>query len=313
MLLTDINQSTVHIVARLPINVNTFYINCMKINKISPLSHPYLQILEPIALCPKWLYVMGELPTERRTSVAIIGTRKPSAYGKEVTQQLAYALAKQGIVIVSGLALGIDSIAHQAALEAKGTTIAVLGNGLPRIYPSTHQRLANQIVESGGAVISEYEEGTPPMGHRFLERNRIVSGLADAVIITEAAARSGTMSTAGHALEQGKEIFAVPGNITSPLSAGCNALLRQGAIPVTKPDDILEVIASDLLHPEQVLPFGDNDAEAAIIKLIQSGVRDGEELQRRSKIPPHEISQALTMLEVNGVVRSLGANQWTLR
>lgn len=285
----------------------------MKINKISPLSHQYLQMLTTIAVCPEWLYVIGDLPEERQLSVAIVGTRKPSSYGKEVTHQLAYALARRGIVIVSGLALGVDSIAHQAALEAKGTTIAVLGNGLPRIYPSTHQRLAQQIVESGGAIVSEYEEGVPPMGHHFLERNRIVSGLADAIIITEAAARSGTMSTAGHALEQNKEIFVVPGNITSPLSAGCNALLRQGASPVTKPDDILEVLAPDKLRPEQVLPLGNTDTEAAIIQLITSGIRDGEELQRKSGIPPHELNQALTMLEINGTLRSLGANQWTLR
>lgn len=245
-------------------------------------------------------------------SVAIVGTRKPSSYGKEVTHQLAYELARKGVVIVSGLALGVDSIAHRAALEAGGTTIAVLGNGLPKIYPSTHKALAEQIIRSGGAVISEYEEGTPPIGFRFLERNRIVSGLADAIIITEAAARSGTMSTAGHALEQGKEIFVVPGNITSPLSAGCNALLRQGATPVTKVEDILEVIAPDLLQPQSMLALGDTPAETAIITLLQSGIRDGELLQQKSQLEPQEFAQALTMLEINGTIRSLGGNQWTL-
>lgn len=285
----------------------------MKINKLLPLEHSYLQILTSIAKPPETLYMLGSLPKERRVSVAIVGTRKPTAYGREVTQHLAYDLAKRGVVIVSGLALGVDGIAHQAALEAGGTTIAVLGNGLPKIYPSAHKNLAERIVSSGGALLSEYEPGTPSMGFRFLERNRVVSGLADAIVITEAASRSGTLNTASHALEQGKEIFVVPGNITSPLSAGCNALLRQGAAPVTKPDDILEAIAPDLLRPQSILPLGDTPAETAIISLLQSGVRDGDELQQKSKLQAHELAEALTMLEINGLVRSLGANQWTLR
>jgi DNA processing protein len=184
---------------------------------------------------------------------------------------------------------------------------------LPAIYPSTHTSLAERITKSNGALISEYEPGTPSVGFRFLERNRIVSGLADAVIITEAAARSGTMSTAAHALEQGKEIFAVPGNITSLLSAGCNALLRQGATPVTKPEDVLEAIAPELLKPQASLPLGDTPAETTIITPLQSGVRDGDELQQKSNLDARELAEALTMLEINGVVRSLGANQWTVR
>lgn len=285
----------------------------MKINKVSPQSHNYLKLLGAIADSPKSLYVAGKLPEKRLTSVAIVGTRKPTSYGKEVTQQLAYELARRGVVIISGLALGVDGIAHRSALEAGGTTIAVLGNGLPSIYPSTHKGLAEQIITKGGAIISEYEEGTPPIGFRFLERNRIVSGLADAIIITEAASRSGTLNTASHALEQGKEIFVVPGNITSPLSAGCNALLRQGATPVTKTDDILEVIASDLLSPQSALPLGNTTAETTIISLLQSGVRDGDELQQKSQLGAPELAEALTMLEIDGTIRSLGANQWTLR
>lgn len=285
----------------------------MKINKLSPQSHNYLKLLDGIANTPDSLYLIGEMPSKRCTSVAIVGSRKPSAYGKEVTYQLAYELAKRGVVIISGLALGVDGIAHRAALDAGGTTLAVLANGLHKIYPSNHQQLADEIVRKGGAIISEYEPGTPAMGFRFLERNRIVSGLADAIIITEAAARSGTMSTAAHALGQGKEIFVVPGNITSPLSAGCNALLKQGASPVTSPDDILESIAPELLQPQAMLPLGSTAAETAIITLLQSGVRDGEELQQKSNMPAHELATALTMLEINGTIRSLGANQWTIR
>lgn len=284
----------------------------MKINKISPQEQNYLQMLETIANKPKALYVMGELPTERRPSVAIVGTRKPTAYGKEVTHRLAYELAKRGVIIISGLALGVDGLAHRATLEAGGTTIAVLGNGLDSIYPAAHRTLAQQVVESGGAILSEYEPEVGARGYQFLERNRIVSGLADAIIITEAAARSGTLNTAGHALEQGRDIFVVPGNITSPLSSGCNALLKQGASPVTEAKDILEVIAPQQLQPQAVLPLGATPLETKIITLLQAGLRDGDQLQQKAGVQASEFNQALTMMEINGTVRALGGNQWTL-
>lgn len=284
----------------------------MKINRISPQNNNFLQILENIAKIPEKLYFIGNLPKNRVPTVAIVGTRKPTAYGKEVTHQLAYNLAKRDIIIVSGLALGIDGIAHRAALEAHGTTIAVLANGLDTIYPTTHKDLADKIVKNDGAVISEYEPGSKAMPYQFLERNRLVSGLADAVIITEAAAKSGTLNTAMHAIEQGKDVFVVPGNITSPMSSGCNALLKQGAIPVTSYEDVLEVIAPDLLEPQTMLALGNNPAETKILELLRGGVRDGEELQTGSGLAAADFATALTMLELNGTVRKLGANQWSL-
>lgn len=284
----------------------------MKINKISPQEHDFLQIIGTIADKPKALYIMGELPKERRPSVAIVGTRKPTAYGKEVTHRLAYELAKQGVVIISGLALGVDGLAHRAALEAGGTTVAVLGNGLGSVYPAAHRTLAKQIIDSGGAIISEYEPEAEARGFQFLERNRIVSGLSDAIIITEAAARSGTLNTAGHALEQGRDIFVVPGNITSPLSAGCNALLKRGAAPVTEAKDVLETIAPQLLKPQSVLPLGTTPLETEIIKLLQAGVRDGDQLHQKTGAGASEFGQALTMMELSGTIRALGGNQWTL-
>lgn len=285
----------------------------MKINRISPDKHKYLQIVTHIAKAPEKLHFIGTLPAERLPTVAIVGTRKPTAYGKEVTHQLTYELAMRGVVIISGLALGTDGLAHRAALDAGGITIAVLGNGVPDIYPATHRGLAHDIIEHGGAIMSEYEPGVSPRQYRFLERNRIVSGLADAIIITEASRRSGTLSTATRALEQGKTVFVVPGNITSPMSAGCNELLKQGATPITSYEDVLEVIAPDLLLPQGSLALGNTPAETAIITLLQAGVRDGEELQRQSGIEAVEFSTALTMMEIAGTVRSLGANQWTLR
>jgi len=285
----------------------------MKINKISPLSHKYLQIIGTIAKCPETLYFIGKLPEKRRPTVAIVGSRKPTAYGREVTYQLAYDLAKRGIIIVSGLALGVDGIAHRATLDADGTTIAVLANSVDSIYPATHVGLSKDIINSGGAIISEYEPITEARDFQFLERNRIVSGLSDAIIVTEAASRSGTLSTVMHALEQGREVFVVPGNITSPLSAGCNNLIKQGAHPITCAQDVLEIIAPDLLQPQTSLALGSNPKESIIISLLQSGVRDGDELQLLSELDVSEFSMTLTMMELSGTIRALGGNQWTLR
>lgn len=285
----------------------------MKINQILPDENAYTSILTSVVPQPQAVYYLGTLPNKRQPTVTVVGTRKPTRYGEEVTHKLTYELAKRGIVIVSGLALGVDGIAHRAALEAGGTTLAVLANGLNQLTPRSHRQLGLDILASGGAILSEYEPDKPPMQYTFLERNRIVAGLSDAVLITEAAARSGTLSTAARALEQGKEVFVVPGNITSPLSAGCNQLIRQGATPVTRVEDILEVIMPAEIENQLKMPLGDNEAQAKIIETLSSGVRDGEELQQASALDASTFSSELTMLEINGVVRALGANQWTLR
>lgn len=284
----------------------------MKINSIHPDNNIFFQMLSGIAHMPKTLYYLGNLIDDRPPTVAIVGSRKPTAYGKEVTYSLAYELSKRGVVIVSGLALGIDGIAHQAALDAGGRTVAVLANGLSNIYPRTHQGLARNILQKNGLIISEYEPGMPAMQHAFLERNRIVSGLSDAVLITEAASRSGTLNTAAHALEQGKDIFAVPGNITSPLSAGCNALIKQGASPATSAEDILAAIAPSAHSVQTSLPLGNSPQETTIINLIAGGVQDGDELQRRSKLDAQEFAIVMTTLELDGHIKPLGANKWAV-
>ena len=244
----------------------------MEINRIRPDEHIFTQRLASIANPPKSLCFMGKLPTSGAPVVAIVGSRKPSAYGREVTEQLASDLAKAGCIIVSGLALGIDSIAQKAALEAGGTVIGVIPNELPDISPQTNYKLAMNIIKNGGAILSEWKKGDGKVVNRwsFLERNRLVSGLADAVIITEAAERSGTLNTAAHALSQGRDVFAVPGNITSP------------------------------------------PAENTIIDLLRTGLRDGDQLQQQSGLNPADFATALTMLEINGVIKPLGANNWTL-
>lgn len=285
----------------------------MKINTITPEESEYLQIVNSIAKPPKSFHYCGTLPSERRPTVAIVGTRKPTSYGKEVTRRLAHDLATRGVVIVSGLALGIDAIAHAAALEADGTTIAVLGNGLPDIYPATNAQLGEKIVAHGGALVSEYPLHEKARPHYFLERNRLVAGLSDAVIVTEAALRSGTLNTAAHAIEQGKDVFVVPGNITSPLSAGCNALIKQGAFLLTEAADVLDRIAPTANVDRQTsLPLGRTELETTIITLIDQGIRDGDELLEKAACDPTEFATALTMLELAGSIRALGANRWTL-
>ncbi|MCA9341000.1 DNA-processing protein DprA [Candidatus Saccharibacteria bacterium] len=284
----------------------------MKINTISPDTNNYIQILTHIAKPPKKLDYIGVLPNNRRPSVAVVGTRKPTSYGIEVTSKITSELARHGIIIISGLALGVDAIAHRSALESGGVTIAILANGLPNIYPASNASLGKEIILNGGAVISEYPQHSRARPYQFLERNRLVSGLADAIIITEASARSGTLNTASRALEQGKDVFVVPGPITSPMSFGCNQLIKQGASPLTSSRDIIELLMPSDSKQQTSLPLGDTPLEDSIIKLFSDGIRDGDEIRNKLSVSAAELSQALTMLEINGIIRSLGANQWTL-
>jgi len=285
----------------------------MEINYVSLGSNDYLCILGQLAHPPKGLYYIGTLPKLRLPSVAIVGSRKPTSYGKEATFELAYNLAKQGVVVISGLAYGIDAIAHRAALDAGGITIAVLANGLDTIYPASHRRLAEEIIVKGGALVSEYPIGVSARDYQFLARNRIVSGLSDAVVVTEAAARSGTLSTVTHALDQNREVFAVPGNITSTLSVGPNLLLQQGAHVALSSSDILNVIAPTLETQRQTtLPLNLSPQETTLFTLIQSGVGTEEALLAQSNLQYSDYAQALTMLEIAGAIRRTPGNQWTI-
>lgn len=273
-----------------------------KINRQSIAISSFTSVLSTIHSPPHELFIAGILPDKKVTTVAIIGSRKPSAYGIEVTHRLAYDLAKQGIVIISGLAFGVDGVAHKAALEAGGTTIAVLANGLHRIYPASHTGLAEEIIKKGGALISEKEPGDDARNYDFLKRNRIVSGLADAIIVTEATEKSGTLSTVAHALDQNKEVFAVPGPITSLLSVGPNRLLQQGAHVALNAQDILNIIAPELQSAQTRLPLGDTPLEAQIISLIQNGCRSSEALIKRSGKEAPLILQTVTLLELKGTI-----------
>lgn len=284
-----------------------------KIKNVSVSANPYLAVANRVDHTISNLYYRGELPNERRVSVAIVGSRKMSTYGKEVAYRLAADLAKQGVVIVSGLALGTDATAHRGALSVGGTTIAVLANGLDSVYPTSHRGLADQIIKTNGALLSEYEAGMPALAHQFLERNRIVSAISDAVVVVEAALRSGTLSTAAHALTQGKIVCAVPGNITSPTSQGCNRLIKQGAVLVSSADDILDELGVvKAANPQSSLAIGDTKEEEAILALMRDGERDGALLLENCGLSAAAFNQTVTMLEIKGVVRSLGANKWTI-
>lgn len=282
------------------------------INKHSPDQQEYLQVTATIADPPKRLWSVGKLPTERVPTVAIVGTRRPTPYGREVAYRLASELAQKGVIVVSGLALGIDSIAHQAVLDSGGTTIAIMPAGLERIYPASHRQLAQRIVENGGALISEYEPHEPPYLNRFVQRSRIVAGLSDGVLIIEASAKSGTIHTANFALEQGRPVMAVPGNITNPLSAGCNTLIATGARLVMSVQDILDEIGLSQSATQPQLAFAANAQEQAILSLIATGIRDADELQQQSKLDVSTFNQTLSMLEITGKIKALGGNQWSV-
>ncbi len=262
--------------------------------------------LREVESAPPLLFVWGEITDADRWAVAMVGTRKATAYGREVAHRLAGALARNGVTIVSGLARGIDAIAHRAALEAGGRTIAVLGSGLDRVYPQEHRRLARQIAEQG-AVVSEYPLGTPPDAANFPPRNRIISGLSRAVVVVEAGLKSGALITADYAADQGREVFAVPGSILSPASAGCNRLLRDGAGVVTEAEDVLLPLGMERVaearEAQALLPA--NPTEALILQHLSAEPIHVDELARRCGLPAAEVSGTLVVMELKGMVRQV--------
>lgn len=288
----------------------------MNVNKLTLTSSDFPEVLKKIPTPPQKLYVLGDSLSELllRPCVAIVGSRRVSTYGRHVTEQLAGALARAGVVIVSGLALGVDGIAHQAALDAGGLTIAVLPGGVDHIHPRSHYHLAQRIVAQGGAVLSEHPTNTPIYRSSFVIRNRITAGLSQAVLITEASQRSGTLSTARFALEQGREVLAVPGNITSATSIGTNTLIKNGATPVTDVADVFHVlgITNPYSAPVKQAPQGSTPQEQTLLDLLFAGITEGDELLIHSKLSVSAYNQALTMLEITGQIRALGSNAWAL-
>ena len=285
----------------------------MNINKVLKNHKQYPPYLLEISAPPKQLFYIGEPITDYLPAVTIVGSRKLTSYGKDVTYRLAYDLAKQGITIISGLALGADGVAHQGAIEAGGRTIAILANGLDQITPRSHRNLAINLLKKGGTIISEYEPGMPALKQNFVARNRIISALSEMTIITESAEAGGSLRTASFAVEQNKMVGAIPGNITSSQSIGTNNLIKSGATPITCAQDVLNAlgIASEQKAREDV--FGDNKEEQLIIDLMKDGVTELDEIQQKSQLDPSIFSQTITMLELSSKIRPLGAAHWTLR
>lgn len=249
---------------------------------------------------PAQLYLRGiARDLLSRPAVAIVGARSCSSYGRSVARSLGRELGAAGLVVVSGLARGIDGEAHRGALEAGGSTVAVLGCGIDRDYPSAHAELARRIRETG-LVVSEYEAGVEPAPWRFPARNRIIAGLCRATVVVEARERSGALITADFALEEGREVLAVPGEITSALSSGTNALLRLGATPVTCAQDVLEAYGLESIRPPPS-PLG--AAAETLLGRLRDSALTADELVRSTGIDAGESAAALTELELAGRVR----------
>lgn len=264
----------------------------------------YPEGLRLITQSPFVLYTKGTLDKEDTWAVGIVGTRRFTDYGRQVTEEISQVLVNHGISVVSGLARGIDGIAHRSVLDAGGRTLAVFGSGLDQIYPPEHKDLAEQISQHG-ALISDYPLGTPPDGSNFPPRNRIISGLSKAVIIIEAGVKSGALITANYAAEQGKEVFAVPGKTTAPMSKGTNLLIKQGAHPLLEPQDILDLLNLSLLSEQKIVrkTLPGDPREAQIYQVVGDEPLHVDEISTQTKMPIEQVTSTLALMELKGMVR----------
>jgi len=269
--------------------------------------------LKSIAAPPPLLYLKGAFASADQWAVAVVGTRRATAYGREVTRSLVSDLARSGVTIVSGLARGIDATAHQAALDAGGRTIAVLGHGIDFIYPPEHRKLAEQIIERG-ALVTDYPVGTPPEGSNFPPRNRIISGLALGVLVVEGDVSSGAHITADFAAEQGRDVFAVPGNILNRSSRLPNTLIQQGATPVLSAQDILEqlnlMMVAQQAEAREVIPA--DETESRLLAMLSAEPTHIDDLQRESGLPISQVSSTLALMELKGMVRQVGGMNYVV-
>lgn len=263
--------------------------------------------LREISQPPPILYLKGQITQDDAWAVAVVGTRRVTTYGRQVAEEIGSFLAQNGITVVSGLARGVDGYAHQAALNAGGRTIAVLGSGLNNIYPPEHRKLAASI-ENAGAVITDYAPDTPPEASNFPPRNRIISGLSMATLVIEAGKTSGALITANFANEQGREVFALPGNIYAPQSKGPNKLIQQGAHPLLHPKDILDVLdLTRITHQRtarQTLLADEN--ESKLLNILSHDPQHIDEIRAQTGLAIEKVSSLLVMMELKGMVRHVG-------
>ena len=263
------------------------------------------QIYDPPAL----LYCKGNYMDFSRPAISIVGSRNPTSYGRQMAEKLAFQLASAGVIIISGLARGIDTMAHLGALKAKGTTIGVIGSGIDVVYPPENKKVFSRM-ELEGTIISEYPPGTKPLSGNFPARNRIISGLSHGVLVVEAGYRSGALITVDFALEQGREVYAIPGNINRPQSAGTNDILKQGAKLVTCVEDILEDLniqtqQSSMENEGSIKPVQLDIFETQVYNALEEGEKHLAELANDTKMDIAKLNAVLTMLEIKGMVRQL--------
>jgi DNA processing protein len=274
----------------------------------------YPRLLREIGGPPPVLFHRGTLLEEDATAVAVVGTRNVSPYGREIARQIGSGLAEAGVTVVSGLALGVDGIAHQAALEAGGRTIAVLGGGLNRLYPHQHRNLAGRIAAQG-VVVSEHAPDRKPDAPNFPARNRIISGLSLGVVVIEAPERSGALITVDFAADQGRDVFAVPGNVTSPASVGTNRLIRDGARLVRCAGDVLEDLR--LGRPERIEtvqpPLLVDEEDRRLLAVLTAEPQHIDDIAERSGMPGPAVSARLLTLELQGLAVNAGAQHYTRR
>ncbi len=301
---------------KLDLNLETGKLAQEKIKILTFKDKNYPKLLLEIPKFPPILYYKGNLEEPEELCIAVVGTRMISNYGRTVIPDLVNPLIEAGITIVSGMAYGVDSAAHDLALAKNKRTIAVLGGGLDErsLYPQHHALMAQKILDAKGALVSEYPIGTPNLKHHFVSRNRIISGLCVATVIIECDLQSGSLITAKHALDQNRNIYAVPGPIYSEGSKGPNNLIKMGAKPLTSASDILEDLnlkALPQIKENQQL-FGDSPAESALLKLIGREPVTANEIIKQSGLDTGEATSALTFLEMKGKIRNLGGQQYIL-
>jgi DNA processing protein len=267
----------------------------------------YPRRLRELSEAPPVLFVRGDLVPEDEWAVAIVGTRRVTSYGQQVAEELATFLAHNRITVVSGLARGVDAIAHKAALKAGGRTIGVTAHGLDMVYPQEHRKLAEEM-SAQGALVSDYVIGTPPDSVNFPPRNRIISGLSMAVVIIEAGFESGALITAGFAAEQGREVFALPGPIYAPQSKGANLLIQRGAHPLLKFEDLMDALDLQMMsaHKTARVALPSDAIEAKLFGLLSQEPLHVNDIGIKAALPIEQVSSTLALMELKGLVRQVG-------
>lgn len=286
----------------------------LKIDAITIKDKNYPRLLKEIPDAPALLYIKGQFEPRDELAISVVGSRRFTSYGARATEKIVGPLAEAGITIVSGLALGIDALAHQATLNAHGRTIAILGNGLDHIYPETNKHLADKIIENGGALVSEFPIGTPSFRYNFPFRNRIIAGLALGTLVVEAAPISGSLITARAALDYNREVFAVPGDIFRDVSEGPNNLIKMGAKVATSADDIINELNIEVktkqASAKQIMP--DTKEEAIILGVLKDKTVQVDKIVELTKLDIIKVNQTLVMMEMKGKIRNLGGNQYVI-